>query len=296
MMTVAEAAQRWGVNRRTILKWISGKDSSGRGKRMVEGADYTKNENGGEVFYTILVEAPPPPSFAPIPYIARPEAKKPFLAREEPEEEPVEAEPEPVEEPPPPPAETQVEKRSRRKKATPAPEEPAPEATEVEKRAAPKKSAAPKRKKAMEEDEERTPPPVDPQTEVFSWLLAVSGEEKRVGNQIRIVSQYEGAAGLFKFLAKRLSDYYGQSLDTIVVQAPLPAIEDALENIMAGEDLSPDARYFAIRVVIAGLKKFKGLDVSGSRYLSPVRSVSGLGFFDFDNLFDPEPLTYWETR
>jgi len=61
-MTIQEAAVRWGVNRRTILKWIAGKDGKGgRGKRLVEGTDYqvVDAEIPGRKMYVLLREEYP---------------------------------------------------------------------------------------------------------------------------------------------------------------------------------------------------------------------------------------------
>lgn len=69
-MTVQQAANLWRVNRRTILKWIMGKDATGRGKRLVEGEDYEAidTEFPGRKMYVLLREDYPVPSnVTPIP-------------------------------------------------------------------------------------------------------------------------------------------------------------------------------------------------------------------------------------
>lgn len=71
-MTVKEASQAWGVDRRTILKWILGKDATGRGRRLVEGRDYqvVGGRGPGGHQYDILITNYPMPtgqSLAPIP-------------------------------------------------------------------------------------------------------------------------------------------------------------------------------------------------------------------------------------
>lgn len=79
-MTVQQAADLWRVNRRTILKWIMGKDASGRGKRLVEGEDYEvlDADVDGRKMYVLLRETyPVPTNTAPIPRIRRGPRQRP---------------------------------------------------------------------------------------------------------------------------------------------------------------------------------------------------------------------------
>jgi len=69
-MTVHQAADLWRVNRRTILKWIMGKDASGRGKRLVEGEDYEVVDadiDGRKMYVLLRSDYPPPRNLNPIP-------------------------------------------------------------------------------------------------------------------------------------------------------------------------------------------------------------------------------------
>lgn len=72
-LTIHEAARTWGVNRRTILRWITGKDATGRGKRLVEGQDYEIVDGNvpGRKMYVLLRESYPMPSTTPIPFTPR---------------------------------------------------------------------------------------------------------------------------------------------------------------------------------------------------------------------------------
>lgn len=90
-MTVQQAADLWRVNRRTVLKWIMGKDSTGRGKRLIEGEDYevVDGDVEGRKMYVLLRETyPVPTNTTPIPRIPR--------GRREPREEAVEVPAAPV--------------------------------------------------------------------------------------------------------------------------------------------------------------------------------------------------------
>lgn len=89
-MTVHQAADLWRVNRRTILKWIMGKDSTGRGKRLVEGEDYevVDADVDGRKMYVLLRDAyPVPRNTAPIPRVPRgpqPRKSEPLVSEEVP--------------------------------------------------------------------------------------------------------------------------------------------------------------------------------------------------------------------
>lgn len=77
-MTVHQAADLWRVNRRTVLKWIMGKDATGRGKRLVEGQDYEviDTEFPGRKMYVLLREQYPVAlTTAPIP--RKPRGRRP---------------------------------------------------------------------------------------------------------------------------------------------------------------------------------------------------------------------------
>jgi hypothetical protein len=161
-MTVDEAALKWGVNRRTVLKWMLGKDGTGRGKRMVEGEDYVKEATPrGPVWY-VLTDQYPKPLLAPIPKYARMEKR---YAREE-RAAAAEAAGEPVAEfEAPPEGETEVERRSAPKKARTTRKaakraESIPEAsdtdtqTEIERRSK-KKPSEPRQPKAKREPKGR---------------------------------------------------------------------------------------------------------------------------------------------
>lgn len=116
-MTVAEAALKWNVNRRTVLKWMLGKDGTGRGKRLEEGRDFEKVETPRGPVWFLLTDKYPMPSLAPI----QREKGIPRGSRARP------AEGGDV-------FETQVEER-----ALPAEQEEASEATALETRAKPKR-------------------------------------------------------------------------------------------------------------------------------------------------------------
>jgi chemotaxis protein histidine kinase CheA len=115
-MTVAEAALKWNVNRRTVLKWMLGKDGTGRGKRLEEGRDFEKVETPRGPVWFLLTDRYPMPSLAPI------QREKGIPRKSRAPAEPVDV------------FETQVEER-----ALPAEQEEASEATALETRAKPKR-------------------------------------------------------------------------------------------------------------------------------------------------------------
>jgi hypothetical protein len=337
MMTVAQAAAAWNVNRRTILKWINGKDSSGRGKRMTEGVDYTREGSEDGPIYMVLRTTPPPPSIAPIPFAEREkrgprvsgEAKTRYEQDEEQEEPEVPPEPEPEPEPVAPKPrkkraqkaeETRYEAEQEQEVATPPPEpERAPEPVKVPKvrkarekkqpegllpsqkkqpapkpEPKPKKAAAPKKAPAPEPVPEPAEPEVTPEEaaakfpahlELFGWIATVSPDPS--------------LNGLVRYMAEKLSEFYGgASMAQIVQTVPLKAIEDAMTEILKPSGLGRKATYMALVVCLLAFRKLYFLDLVGTRYpagaidLSVLRQparVAGLA-----GIFDDETLSIWE--
>ena len=299
-MTVHQAADLWKVNRRTILKWIMGKDTSGRGKRLVEGQDYeiVDSDVPGRKMYVLLREEYPLTlSTDAIPKIARgrspraPEPKSGTLIEQE--IAAVEVEAAPVVEKPAKPVKTR------------APRAPKPESIRRDRLNAeidelvegdefvetPKpKARTPKPAPAPVEPPKPVVPTGSIREQIAAWVEAnrqadSDDREDPVRGIARLITPdvaiEAGERGGMANLARRNQDL----------------IERGIDRVLATEPFSPDAKRFIGGQVLEYLQRYFGFQpgTSSRGYWPKTPStLSGLRGFGASEFEAPFPPYEWE--
>jgi hypothetical protein len=301
-MTVHQAADLWKVNRRTILKWIMGKDTSGRGKRLVEGQDYeiVDSDIPGRKMYVLLREEYPLTlSTDAIPKIARgrsPRAPEPTGTLIEQEVAAVEVEAPEVVTPKPAKAPTTRAPKApkaktesiRRDRLNAEIDELVEEDEYVE---VPKpKARAPKPAPAPVEPPKPIVPKGSIREQIASWVEAnpralsddMEDPTRAIARLITPdVAMEAGERGGMANLARRNQDL----------------IERAIERVLASEPFSPDAKRFIGGKILEYLQRWHGFQPGlSSRGYWPITpaTLSGLRGFGASEFEAPFPPYEWE--